>query len=117
MIGLPRRRRYPEVRDFEENFQRPMPKRVEVREEGEEESVRRWIEMAKKRGGWKDNKAGRVKTVKKPWDKKKKKKTWREGLGESFHGSSAVGDTGLAVLMLLNVLRKKQRRKDDAMET
>ncbi len=29
--------------------------------------------MAKKRGGWKDNKAGRVKTVKKPWDKKKKK--------------------------------------------
>jgi hypothetical protein len=41
MIGLPRRRRYLEVRDFEEKFQRPIPKRVEVREEGEEESVRR----------------------------------------------------------------------------
>jgi len=31
--------------------------------------------MAKKRGGWKSSKADRVKTVKKPWDKKKKKKT------------------------------------------
>jgi hypothetical protein len=31
--------------------------------------------MAQKRGGWKSNKEDRVKTVKKPWDKKKKKKT------------------------------------------
>jgi len=41
MIGLLGRRGYPEVRDFEEKFQRPISKRVEVREEGEEESVRR----------------------------------------------------------------------------
>jgi hypothetical protein len=41
VIRLLRTRGYPEVRDFEEKFQRPIPKRVEVREEGEEESVRR----------------------------------------------------------------------------
>jgi hypothetical protein len=41
VIRLLRTRGYPEVRDFEEKFQRPIPKRVEVREEDEEESVRR----------------------------------------------------------------------------